>query len=43
MPRPMLALIPFRARANLRMCFYLPNVQNERDGYLARSVRQHDP
>ena len=23
--------------------FEMPNVQDERDGYLARSVRQHDP
>jgi hypothetical protein len=23
--------------------FVLPNVKDERDGYLARSVRQHDP
>jgi hypothetical protein len=22
---------------------FLPNVEDERDGYLARSVRQHDP
>jgi hypothetical protein len=43
MPRLMLALIPFRARANLRMSLYLPNVQDERDGCLARSVRKHDP
>ncbi len=23
--------------------FFLPNVKDERDGWLARSVRQHDP
>ena len=25
------------------VCIFLPNAQDERDRYLARSVRQHDP